>query len=97
MGTADAALLFSGVRVEPLAPSNLEADEEAVGFTGAVLKFFKLGTGDYTEFTATCLCLTSSVQELDGQEVFWHLRDFFYYIGWSGIRMDQWMRSAVMH
>ena len=97
MADSDEELLFSSVRSESAGATALATDDDSVGMASAVLKLFKLDAGDGSDgsqWAATCLCLSSALEELHHQTVFWHLRDFFYRLGWSPtVRLDQWLRS----
>jgi hypothetical protein len=90
--------LFSGVRSEPLAPqASQAAHSDALGMSDVDLKFFKFGDNDETQWSGTALVLRNTLESLDNQPTFWHLREFFYSLGWgASIRLDMWLRSGVI-
>ena len=81
MGDSEEECLFSKVRSELAAATGLAIYEDSVGMASAVLKFFKLAAGDDAEWAASCLCLSSTLEELHRQSVFWHFRDFLLPLG----------------
>ena len=86
--------LFSSARSEPVTATALAVDDEAVGMASATMKYLKLGAAENEQWAATCMRLSSTFDDLGNQKVFWHLRDFFYHLGFGvTIRLDQWLRS----
>ena len=85
------------MRSEPLAPqASQAAHSDAVGMSDVDLKLFKFGDNDEKQWSGTALVLHNTLESLDNQPTFWHLREFVYTLGWgASIRLDMWLRSGV--
>ena len=88
--------LFPGVRSEPLAPQASQAAHSDAAGMSDVDMFFKFGDNGQQQWSGTSLVLHNTLESLDNQPTFWHLREFFYTLGWGAtIRLDMWLRSGV--